>query len=98
MIAAIIFITHFIFALIIFIKKFRSDGLSIAGMNLVLIVILFGVGWAVTGLISKLLMDQEGFGTEFNRDTFSLSLLTIIEIIFYSYYYRPSAIEDGKER
>jgi len=98
MIAAIIFIAHFIFALIIFIKKFQSDGLSTAGMNLVLIIILFGVGWTVTGLISKLLMDPEGFGTEFNRDTFSLSLLTIIEIIFYSYYYRPSATEAGKER
>ncbi len=96
MIAAIIFITHFIFALIIFIKKFRSDGLSIAAMNLVLIVILFGVGWTVTGLISKLLMDQEGFGIEFNRDTFSLSLLTIIEIVFYWYYYKPSATEGGK--
>jgi len=98
MIAAIIFIIHFIFAFIIFIKKFRTDGLSTASMNLVLIVIFFGVGWTVTGLISKLLMDQEGFGTEFNRDTFSLSLLTLFEIIFYSYYYKPSITEGGKER
>jgi len=98
MIAAIIFIIHFIFAFIIIIKKFRTDGLSTASMNLVLIVIFFGVGWTVTGLISKLLMDQEGFGTEFNRDTFSLSLLTLFEIIFYSYYYKPSATEGGKER
>jgi len=98
MIAAIIFIAHIIFALIVFIKKFQSDGLLTAGMNLVLIIILFAVGWTVTGLISKLLMTPEGFGTEFNRDTFSLFLLTIIEAIFYSYYYRPIFTEDGKER
>ena len=98
MIFAIIFIAHFIFALIIFIKKYKSDGLSTAGMNLVLIVILFAVLWTVTTLISKLLMDQEGFGTEFNRDGFSLTLLTLIEIIFYSYYYRTSSTEGGKER
>ena len=96
MIAAIIFITHIIFALIIFIIKFRSDGLTSAGINLVLIVTLFAVGWTVTTMISKLLLDQEGFGTEFNRDDFSLTLLTIIEIIFYSYYYRPSSIGDDK--
>ncbi len=98
MLFAIIFIAHFIFALIVFIKKYKSDGLSTAGMNLVLIVILFAVGWTVTTMISKLLMDQEGFGTEFNRDAFSLTLLTIIEIIFYSYYYRPTFTEGGKER
>jgi hypothetical protein len=98
MIFVIIFIVHFSFALIIFIKKFKSDGLSTAGINLVLIVILFGVGWTVTGFISKLLMDQEGFGTEFNRDAFSLSLLTLIEIVFYSYYYKPTATEGDKEK
>ena len=98
MIFVIIFITHFIFALIIFIKKYKSDGLSTAGMNLVLIVILFAVGWTVTTMFSKLLIDQEGFGAEFNRDAFSLTLLTVIEIIFYSYYYRPIFTEGGMEK
>ena len=98
MIFVIIFIAHFIFALIVFVKKYQSDGLSTAGMNVILIIILFAVGWTVTTLISKLLMDQEGFGTEFNRDAFSLSLLTIIEIIFYSYYYRPTFTEGGREK
>ena len=98
MIAAIIFIAHIIFTLIIFIIKFRSDGLTTAAINLVLIVTMFAVGWTVTTLISKLFLDQEGFGTEFNRDVFSLTLLTVIEIIFYSYYYKPSSTEDGKGR
>jgi hypothetical protein len=98
MIFVIIFIAHFIFALIVFIKKYQSDGLSTAGMNLILIIIFFAVGWTVTTMISKLIMDQEGFGTEFNRDAFSLTLLTIIEIIFYSYYYRPTFTEGGKEK
>ena len=98
MIFVIIFIAHFIFALTIFIKKFKSDGLSTAGMNLVLIIILFAVGWTVTTMISKLLMEPEGFGTEFNRDAFSLTLLTVIEIIFYYYYYKPIFTVDGTEK
>ena len=98
MISAIIFIVHIIFAIIIFIIKYRSDGLTTAGINLVLIVTLFAVGWTVTTMISNLLLDQEGFGKEFNRDVFSLTLLTVVEIIFYLYYYRPTSIEDGKGR
>ena len=96
MIAAIIFVAHIIFALTIFIIKFRSDGLTTASINVVLIVTLFAVGWTVTTMISKFLLDQEGFGTEFNRDVFSLTLLTVIEIIFYSYYYKPSSTEDDR--
>lgn len=96
MIAAIIFIAHIIFTIIIFMIKFRSDGLTTAAINLVLIVTMFAVGWTITTMISKLFLDQEGFGIEFNRDVFSLTLLTVLEIIFYSYYYRTSSIGGGK--
>ena len=97
MITAIIFFAHFIFTLIIFTKKWQEEGISSAWMNVGLIVILFAVGWTVTGMIAKILMEQKGFGIYFDRDTFSLTLLTILEVLFYRVYYRDTVTEDGKE-
>jgi uncharacterized membrane protein YhdT len=97
MITAIIFFAHFIFLLIIFTKKWQEEGISSAWMNVGLIVILFAVGWTVTGMIAKILMEQAGFGIHFDRDTFSLTLLTIMEVFFYRFYYRDTVTEDGKE-
>ena len=97
MITAIIFFAHFIFLLIIFTKKWQEEGISSAWMNVGLIVILFAVGWTVTGMIAKILMEQAGFGIHFDRDTFSVTLLTIMEVFFYRFYYRDTVTEDGKE-
>ncbi len=97
MITAIIFFAHFIFTLIIFTIKWQEEGLSSAWMNVGLIVILFAVGWTVTGMIAKILMGQEGFGIYFDRDTFSLTLLTILEVFFYRFYYRDTVTEDDTE-
>ncbi len=98
MISAIIFFAHFIFTLIIFTKKWQDEGSSAAWMNVGLIVILFAVGWTVTGMIAKILMEQEGLGIHFDRDTFSLTLLTIMEVFFYRFYYKDTVTEDDKEK
>jgi len=66
-------------------------------MNMGLIVILFSVGWTITGMIAKLIMNQEGLGIYFDSDAFSLTLLTIMEFFFYKFYYQ-SPTEDGKEK
>ena len=97
MISAFIFFAHFLFILIIFTWKWQSDGISAAFINIALILILFAVGWTITGMISQLLMEPKGFGLYFDRDTFSLSLLTIIEYFFYRIYFKePTAA--GKEK
>ncbi|MFO7524308.1 MAG: hypothetical protein R6W68_02545 [Ignavibacteriaceae bacterium] len=97
MITAIIFFIHLIFLLVIFTKKWQEEGLSSGLINLALIGILFTVGWTITGLIAKLVMDQEGLGIYYDRDTFSLTLLTIAEYFFYRFYYKetPTAVDKG---
>lgn len=96
MISAFIFFAHFIFILLIFTWKWQTDGISSAFLNLSLILILFAVGWTITGMIAKLVMENEGFGIHYDRDTFSLTLLSIIEYFFYKIYYANSTA-DGKE-
>ena len=94
MISAFIFFAHFIFILMIFTWKWQKEGISSAFLNLGLILILFAVGWTITGLIAKLLMEPKGLGFYYNRDTFSLTLLTFAEIFFYKLYYKESTADD----
>ena len=99
MITAIIFFIHLVFMLVIFTKKWQEEGLSSGLINLALIGILFTVGWTITGMIAKLVMVQEGLGIYYDRDTFSLTLLTIAEYFFYKFYYRetPTATDMEKQ-
>ena len=97
MISALIFFLHLIFALIIFTKKWQNEGIKSGFLNLALIFILFAVGWSITGIIAKAVMQEKGFGLYFDRDTFSLTLLTIGEIFFYSFYYKEPA-ESGQDK
>lgn len=98
MVTGIIFAVHILFILVIFTKKWQDESLSTAFLNVGLIVILFSVGWTITGMIAKALMEPEGFGIEFNRDTFSLVLLTIAEFFFYKFYYSEDFISADKEK
>lgn len=98
MISGLIFAIHLLFILIIFTKKWQDENLSTAFLNVGLIIILFSVGWTVTGMIAKAVMEPQGFGREFNRDTFSLVLLTIIEYFFYKFYYSEDFTSTDKEK
>jgi len=98
MIAAFIFFAHFIFILLIFTWKWQRDGISGAIMNVSLILVLFAVGWTITGMIAKFVMEPKGLGLYYDRDTFSLTMLTLIEFFFYRIYYnRPTADDKGTQ-
>lgn len=97
MITAFIFFLHIIFMLVIFTKKWQEDGLSSGFINLGLIGVLFAVGWTLSGTIAKLVMEQKGFGIYYDRDTFSLTLLTVAEYFFYRFYYKDTPTATDKE-
>ncbi|HSP88413.1 MAG TPA: hypothetical protein VLN45_09790 [Ignavibacteriaceae bacterium] len=98
MVTAFIFFAHLFFALYIFTKKWQNDNLKSAFLNIVLIGILFSVGWTIATMVSQIFMDPEGFGIQFNRDTFSLTILSIVEYFFYKIYYKEESTEDGMEK
>jgi hypothetical protein len=99
MITAFIFFIHLIFGLVIFTKKWQDENLASGFQNIALIGILFAVGWTITGIVAKLVMEPKGLGMQFDRDTFSLTLLTIIEYFFYKFYYNdePTAADKGTQ-
>jgi hypothetical protein len=96
MISALIFCAHLIFITFIFTKKWQTESLSSAFINAALIIILFTVGWSVATMISKVIMEKKGLGFYFDRDTFSLVLLTIIEFFFYKMYYGKETINQDE--
>lgn len=96
MITAFVFFIHLFFALIIFTKKWQEETPGTAFLNIGLIGILFAVGWSITGMIAKYIMPEAGFGLHFDRDTFSLVLLTIAEYFFYKVYYKQETTEAGR--
>lgn len=98
MITAAIFFLHIIFSLIVFTKKWQDENLSSGFISLALIGILFAVGWTITGSIAKFIMAEKGFGLYFDRDTFSLTLLTLAEYFFYRMFYKDVFTPDKKEK
>lgn len=98
MITALIFASHLIFALVIFTKKWQDESLSAGFLNITLIGILFTVGWTIAGMVAKLIMEPKGLGMQFDRDTFSLTILTIAEYFFYRFYYKESPTLNDTEK
>ncbi len=92
MITAFIFFAHFLFALIIFTKKWQEENLSSAFLNLGLIAILFAVGWSIVGIATQNLLSPKGFGIYFDRDAITLSILTVAEFFFYKFYYKEDKV------
>ena len=97
MIIAFIFTAHLIFAGYIFFKKKKTESIGSAIQNLILIIVLFSVGWSILTLVLQAFIEPEGFGEAFNRDTIVLTTLTIIEFFFYRMYYWKDTTEGGKE-
>lgn len=87
MVIGVIFIMHLAFATYIFATKWKHESAGSAFLNLVFIILLFSVGWSIITMVIKLVVDQQGFGKHFDRDTIGLTILSIIEFFFYRIYY-----------
>ncbi|MHC1737502.1 MAG: hypothetical protein AB9882_05785 [Ignavibacteriaceae bacterium] len=99
MIIGFVFFAHLIFSAVVFTKKWQDDNISSAFINVALIGILFTVGWTIFGMIAKVIMEPTGFGPFFDRDAFSLALLSVAEYFFYKMYYSDIfSIQDDKEK
>lgn len=96
MITALIFCAHLVFITVVFTKKWQNESLASAWTNTALIILLFSVGWSISGMIAKIVMEKEGLGLYFDRDTFSLTLLTIGEFFLYRWYYGEKDTPKGE--
>jgi hypothetical protein len=87
MIAVFIFYIHVVFLAYVFTKDYIEDGFTAGLLSAILIVIIFSVGWTLSEFLMELFMEPEGLGLLFPRAAFSLTLLTIVEAVFYKFYF-----------
>lgn len=99
MVIAFIFLLHIIFIVYIIYKRVKSNSTSSALIDVIFIIIIFSVGWSLSTMFCKLFWEPIGFGKYFDRDTISLTLLTIVEYFFFKFYFKDVlAIANGKEK
>jgi hypothetical protein len=87
MIAIFIFYIHIVGAVYAFAQGYvahkRVDGfLAVAFFG-----IIFSVGWTIAGFIVRFFLPKNGFGILLDRDTISLIIVTLLEVIMYSTYF-----------
>lgn len=88
MIIAFLFYVHIIFGLYVFTKRWQDEGLGAAFLILIFVGIIFSVGWTLSSFCTSLIFPPQGLGKFYNRDTISLTILTILEFFFYNNYFR----------
>jgi len=93
MIAVFIFYIHVIFLVYIFTKDYIEDGFATGLLSAILIVVIFSVGWTLTEFILSFFIPAEGLGLLFPRAAFSLILLSIVEAVFYKFYFSRKAVK-----
>ena len=83
MVTLFIFYLHVIAAVWAFTKRWQHEGLREGLLAVVFIALIFSVGWSMSTVFVRMMMDQKGFGIWFDRDAASLTLLALLEGIFF---------------
>ena len=88
MIPVVIFYAHLVFLIYMFTRNFIEEGGVSAFLSILFIIVIFSVGWTFSEFILGFFIKPEGFSLFFPRAAFSLMFLTVIEVIFYKFYYK----------
>jgi hypothetical protein len=86
MVSAIIFGLHGVALLGVIVWRLRTVGIVDAALAAGLIIVIFSVGWTLSGLATTLLVAPEGIAEWMDRDTIALVFVTLGEIVFYTVF------------
>ena len=87
MIEVLVFYVHVVFFIYVFAKNFVEEGLQSAVLSTIFVVIIFSVGWTLSAFVIGTFIPPEGLSKILTRAGFSLVLLSLLEFIFYKFYY-----------
>ena len=83
MIPLIVFYVHTVAAATVFTKRWQETGWGEGILAVGFVALVFSIGWSITTVIARAVMDPPGFGKWFDRDAFALALLLAVEALFY---------------
>jgi hypothetical protein len=87
MIEILIFHLHIVAALYAFTKSWQNGNLKDGFLSVIIIGLVFSIGWALTSPIAGLVMPQSWNSTYFTQDTLSLIFLAIPEAYFFKIFF-----------
>jgi MFS family permease len=87
MIEILIFHLHIVAALYAFTKSWQNGNKKEAFLAVMIIGLVFSIGWALTNPIAGLLMPSSWNSIYFTQDTLSLILLAIPEAFFFKIFF-----------
>jgi len=87
MIEIFIFHLHILAALYAFTKNWQKRRLRDAILSVMILGLIFSIGWALTQPIAQMLMPGSFKSIYFTKDTLSLILLVIPESIFFYLFF-----------
>ena len=94
MIELLIFHLHIIGALYAFTKNLQKRSIKEAILALIIVGLIFSIGWALTNPIAWFIMPHAWSQVWFNQNTLSLILLVIPEIIFFYNFFVKDRPDD----
>lgn len=97
MIPVLIFYFHVVFLVYVFTKSYMEEGLVSAFLSSIFIVVIFSVGWTFSEFVMSFFLPETGLSLLFPRAAFSLMLLTLLEVIFYRFYYGRKTLNIKKK-
>lgn len=92
MIEVILFYAHAVFFAFIFAKNYVEQNTVSAFLSTIFVVIIFTVGWTFSAFVIGFFIPDDGLTRILTKAAFSLGLLTLLELIFYKFYFAKSTI------
>jgi hypothetical protein len=96
MIEVILFYMHVVFFTYIYAKNYVENTPLSAFLSTIFVVIIFTVGWTFSSFVIGLFIPDEGLTRILTKAAFSLGLLTLIEVVFYRFYFADKKRETPK--
>lgn len=87
MIEVILFYMHVVFFVYVFAKNYTENTPLNAFLSTIFVIIIFTVGWTFSAFVIGLFIPDQGLTRILTKAAFSLGLLTMIEAVFYKFYF-----------
>lgn len=87
MIEVTLFYAHVVFFVYIFAKNYVEDNTLSAFLSTIFVIVIFTVGWTFSSFLIGLFIPDTGLTKVLTKAAFSLGLLTLLEVIFYKFYF-----------
>lgn len=87
MIEVILFYLHVVFFAYIFAKNFVEESFTSALLSTIFVIVIFSVGWTFSAFVIGFFVPDEGFTRILTKAAFSLAFLSLLEVIFYKFYF-----------